>query len=282
MNAAGEEPRLDRPEELQGRQRTGLVTLMFTDLVGSTQLKADLGDRAGVGLIQSHHALVRDLLRTCSDAEEVSTAGDSFLIRFAKPSDAVKLALLLQSRLRAFNAGRAKPLLERIGLHLGEVVIDQLHTGETDLLGMHVDVCARVMGLAQGAHILMTRAVFDSARQVLKGQDIEGVGALSWVSHGWYMVKGMDEPLEVCEVAEAVLGAPLPPTTSDKAQKVLAEGECVLGWRPAVEQVVPNTKWILRRSWVRGALARYGKPGTKSSANTGCSSFVFARTGCGR
>ncbi len=67
-------------EEFRRKHRTGLVTLVFTDIVGSTQLKQALGDREGVALIQHHRALVRDLLSQFKEAEEIETAGDSFFI----------------------------------------------------------------------------------------------------------------------------------------------------------------------------------------------------------
>ena len=89
-------------EEFRRKHRTGLVTLVFTDIVGSTQLKTALGDREGVALIQTHHALVREILTQFKEAEEISTAGDSFFMVFVKPSDAVRFALLLQSKLRAW------------------------------------------------------------------------------------------------------------------------------------------------------------------------------------
>jgi len=104
--------------ETRHSSRTELVTLVFTDIVGSTALKQQLGDKAGAALIQQHHALVREVFQPLADAQEISTAGDSFLIRFAKPSDAVKFALLLQSRLRGFNQDREMPLQDRIGIHL--------------------------------------------------------------------------------------------------------------------------------------------------------------------
>jgi hypothetical protein len=101
---------------------------------------------------------------------------------------------------------------------------------------------------------LLTRAVFDNARQVLKGEDIEGVGQLEWLNHGPYLLKGLDEPVEVCEVREAGQEqAPGPPTTSEKAQRqVRPDEEPVLGWRPAVGQMVPNTKWILEKKLGEG------------------------------
>jgi len=259
MDAAGETKPLSRDEGRQAESNTELVALVFTDLVGSTQLKTDLGDRAGVGLIQTHHALVRELLQSSSQAQEIQTAGDSFLICFKKPSEAVRFALRLQQMLQQFNQTSARPLEERIGIHLGEVVVGESQARPAGLSGVQVDLCARVMHLAHGGQILMTRAVFDSARQVLKGSDIERAEALKWVSHGWFLLKGINEPLEVCEVAEGAHGTRSPPTKSEKAQKVLAEAECVLGWRPAVEQVVPNTKWILEEKLGEGGFGEVWK-----------------------
>ena len=257
-------------EEFRRRHRTGLVTLLFTDIVGSTQLKTALGDHAGVALIQSHHALVRDILSQFKEAEEISTAGDSFFIVFVKPSDAVRFALLLQSKLRALapanvrppEAGRALPstphpgsLCDRIGIHIGEVVIEEREGAAKprDLYGVQVDLAARVMGLAQGDQILLTRSAFDNARQVLKGEDIPGLGELSWLNHGPYVIAGLEEPLEICEVGEAGLAHLQQPADARKAhRKVSADEEPVLGWRPAVDQLVPNTQWVLEKKLGEG------------------------------
>src|SRR5437870_981669 len=86
--------------EFRRKHRTGLLTLLFTDIVGSAQLKQKLGDEAAVALIARHHELVRELRRGFSDAEEIETAGDSFLLVFVRPSDAVKFALRLHAELR--------------------------------------------------------------------------------------------------------------------------------------------------------------------------------------
>lgn len=221
-----------------------LVALVFTDIVGSTALKHALGDRAGVTLIQQHHQLVREILARLPAAEEIVAAGDSFLLMFHRPSEAVQFALQFQSRLRQFNAGKRLPLEDRIGIHLGEVVVQESGAGEKpiDLQGIAVDTCARVMSLARGGQILLTRAVFDSARQMLKGEDIEGVGALTWVSHGRYLLKGVEEPVEICEVAESGQSLLRPPDTTEKARRhTLPDEEPVLGWRPAVGQPVGRT-----------------------------------------
>ncbi len=235
---AGESP--DQPV----RHQTGLITIVFTDLVGSTALKQQLGDRAAAGLIQQHHGLVRELLRGFTGGEEIETAWDSFLIVFSRPSDAVHFGLLLQARLREL-----KPKLEdRIGIHVGEVVIREQDGSDNPkgLTGIQVDTCARVMALAQGGQILLTRFAFDNARQMLKGEDVAGVGPLEWLNHGSYLLKGIETSLEVCEVGEDGIAPLQAPAGSEKAQRqVTAEAEAVVGWRPAVGQVVPSTRWRL-------------------------------------
>jgi WD40 repeat protein/class 3 adenylate cyclase/tRNA A-37 threonylcarbamoyl transferase component Bud32 len=233
-----------------------LVTLVFTDLVESTALKRSLGDQAGAALIQQHRALVRELLRQFPGSDEIETAGDSFLLVFSKPSAAVTFALLLQHRQRQLGEKSGHPVPIRVGVHLGEVVIEEHETGRKakDLYGIQLDTCARVMSLAKADQVLLSRGVFDNARQVLKGEDIEGIGPLEWLNHGPYLLKWLEEPVEVCEVRAAGRAeAPGPPTSSEKAQRqVRADEEPVLGWRPAVGQPVPNTRWLLEKKLGEG------------------------------
>src|SRR2546425_12498543 len=99
-------------------ERSKLVAIVFTDMVGSTQLKQDLGDRDGLALIQRHHALLRELLTKFHEGEEISTSGDSFFLVFGNPSDAVRFALLLHAKLRALGQATARPVLDRIGIHV--------------------------------------------------------------------------------------------------------------------------------------------------------------------
>jgi WD40 repeat protein/serine/threonine protein kinase/class 3 adenylate cyclase len=229
------------------RHRTGIVTMVFTDIVGSSALKQQLGDHVGAQLIEQHHALVRATLAEFPAGQELSTAGDSFFLVFSTPSEGVKFALMLQRRVRERSSQAGVVVRDRIGLHMGEVLFQEadLERGR-DLIGLNVDVGARVMGLAQGSQILLTRPVFDSARQSLKGEDIPGIGQLSWLNHGLYQLKGIEDPLEVCEVGELGGGLFCPPGTTEKARRFeVAEGEPVLGWRPALDQSVPNTPWVL-------------------------------------
>lgn len=231
----------------QRKHRIGLVTLLFTDMVGSTKLKQELGDREAVRLMQTHHSEVRDLLRKYPGGEEISTAGDSFFLVFAKPSEAVKFSLQVQARIREWSRQCPVRVKDRIGIHVGEVFIEELEGSGgkvNDLYGIQVDSAARVMSLADGDQILMTRFAFDNARQVLKGQVIDGVGDLAWKNHGLFKLKGVEEPLEICEVGEVGYAVLRPPENSDKVQRYTgADGEKPAApARPAAGHVVMSTK----------------------------------------
>jgi class 3 adenylate cyclase/TolB-like protein len=252
MNSDESRDRQAQLEEFLRRHRLGLLTILFTDIVGSTRLKQELGDQQAVFLIQRHRALVREILARFAEGQEIETAGDSFLLIFSKPSDAVKYSLLVQSGLRSLAEGERDRIAIRIGIHVGEVFLHE-HDAATKLAGLQVDTCARVMSLGVGDQILVTRFVFDNARSVLRGSEISGIGALSWMNHGPYRLAGVEEPIEVCEVGEAGLAALTPPPDSDKAHRHITAGdEPVLGWRPALAQRVPGTEWTLEQKLGEG------------------------------
>jgi class 3 adenylate cyclase len=211
----------DKVAAFQRKHRIGLVTLLFTDMVGSTKLKQELGDAEAVRLMQKHHSLMRDVLRLFPGGEEISTAGDSFFIVFAKPSDAVRFSLIVQSKLRKLSEEVDYIVADRIGVHVGEVFIEEMEGSDkvNDLYGIQVDTAARVMSLGEANQILMTRFAFDNARQVLKGQELDGIGLLTWKSHGLYDLKGVEEPLEVCEVGEAGFASLKAPEASEKVRR---------------------------------------------------------------
>jgi WD40 repeat protein/class 3 adenylate cyclase/tRNA A-37 threonylcarbamoyl transferase component Bud32 len=225
------------------KRRSGLITVLFTDMVGSAALKQRLGDRASSVFFDQHHRIIRETLSKFAGGEEIETAGDSFLISFGTPSDAIQFALLTQSRLGVLAAEQNVSALDRIGIFVGEVVIKENETGAKprDLFGIPIDICARIMSLATGGQTLMSRFAFDAARPMLRGDEF---GALQWLNHGPYLLKGIEEPIEICEVRAAGSSAS-PPTSNEKATRVSTDGNLVLGWRPALEQLVPTTRWKL-------------------------------------
>ncbi|MEA3208186.1 MAG: serine/threonine protein kinase, bacterial [Chthoniobacter sp.] len=242
-------------EDFQRRHRSKLVTMLFSDIVGSTKLKQILGDRGAIEAIQAHHALFREILGSFEEGEEISTAGDSFFLVFTKPSDAVRFSLLVQAGMRRLAGQTGHPVLDRIGIHVGEVWVNEsAGPGKNkDLYGMQVDTCARVSSLGGADQILLSRFAFDSARQVLRGDDLGNLAPLSWLNHGPYLIKGVEEPLEVCEVGETGKSALTRPADTDKARRFLSpDSEPVLGWRPAVDQRVPGTSWVLEKKLGEG------------------------------
>lgn len=239
---------MKRPESSEAvlPGRVEVMTLMFTDLVGSTRLKDRMGNAEGLRLIHAHHALLRSVLGEYPGATEISTAGDSFFIAFSRPSDAVVFALRLQARLREWGRTQPVRLEDRIGIHAGEVeVVRNAEGGLRDLHGLEVDKCARVMALAGGGRIFLTRFAFDNARSSLRGLPLPGVGRLEWLDHGRMPVKGVTEPIEIFEVAETGQSRPGPRILP---LVLLSAGIAVLGARlPPVRDASYDLAFLTRR-----------------------------------
>ena len=221
--------------------------MLFTDLVGSTDLKRRLGDVVAARAMAAHDVLFRNCLKQHNGTEQ-DDAGDGFFATFAVPSDAVRCGLAFQSGLNKLDL--PERLSARVGVHMGEV----MQVASTDardeppkLLGLAIDTAARVMSLAQGGQVLITRHAFDSVRQQrVTGPNDETV---EWLAHGEYQLKGVEEPLEIFEAGVPDFSPLTPPPDSEKAKRVLAPGEeATLGWRPAADLPVPNREtWLLKR-----------------------------------
>jgi class 3 adenylate cyclase len=120
--------------------------LLFSDLVGSTALKARLGDAAAGDLIARHQAHVRALIGETA-GREIDCAGDGFFLTFAAPSAAVSFGL----RLQQLHAAELDLPAVRVGIHLGEVTERPAPAGSskpTLVEGLAVDVASRVASLA--------------------------------------------------------------------------------------------------------------------------------------
>jgi class 3 adenylate cyclase len=126
-----------------------LTTVLFTDLVGSTEVASRLGDHAWSELLLRHHQAVRrELLRF--GGREVKTTGDGFLATFDGPARSVKCAVAIRQRLGELG------LSVRSGVHTGEC---EMIAGDVGGLGVHI--AARVMALANGGQIVVTGTVRD-------------------------------------------------------------------------------------------------------------------------
>jgi class 3 adenylate cyclase len=126
-----------------------LATVLFTDVVGSTELATRLGDRAWRDLLGRHHAAVRRELERWR-GREVDTAGDGFLATFDGPARAIRCAVA------AVDAVQGLGMEIRAGVHTGEVEVSN-----GDLRGIAVHIGSRVSGLAGPGEVLVSRTVSD-------------------------------------------------------------------------------------------------------------------------
>jgi class 3 adenylate cyclase len=124
-----------------------LATVLFTDIVGSTQRAAELGDRKWREVLDSHDRVVRRQLQRF-DGCEVNTSGDEFLATFDGPGRAIQCACAIRDAVRAWG------IEVRVGLHTGEIEV----RGD-DVAGMAVHIGARVVALAAASEVLVSGAM---------------------------------------------------------------------------------------------------------------------------
>ncbi len=132
----------------------GTITLLFSDIAGSTPLNRRLGDERFAELLRTHDRIVRDLVRT-HEGVVVKTQGDGFMAAFHAVDHAVPCGLALVERL-AEDPDVGEPLDLRIGIHTGPAV-----TADGDVFGSNVAFAARVAGKARGGEVLVSEAVRD-------------------------------------------------------------------------------------------------------------------------
>jgi class 3 adenylate cyclase len=146
-----------------------LVTLLFTDIVGSTERVAELGDRAWLRLVENHHAKVRGLLARYGGCE-VDCAGDGFFATFATATSAIGCGAAITSSVRPLG------LEVRAGVHTGEC-----ERVEGAVRGIAVHTAARLSKLARPGEVLVTATV----RDVVAGS---GIG---FAERGSHELKGL-------------------------------------------------------------------------------------------
>jgi DNA-binding NarL/FixJ family response regulator/class 3 adenylate cyclase len=176
---------MTRPEVSVGKGERLLASILFTDIVGSTEVATRLGDRGWTELVQRHHAIIRDELERYG-GREMDTAGDGFFAVFDAPTKAIVCATAVTGAVR--DAG----LEVRAGVHMGECEVL-----EGKMAGIAVHVAARLMSKAGPGEVWVSSTIHD----LLAGSDIKfrdrGTHELKGLEGEWrlYSVIGEREKL---------------------------------------------------------------------------------------
>jgi class 3 adenylate cyclase len=177
---AAADPRRDYPS------RSGLVTILFTDLASSTALTQRLGDAKAQELVRAHNSIVREALATIGGTE-IKHTGDGIMASFPTASGALECAVAIQRGVVewADRAHRDAPLQVHIGLNAGEPVAE-----ERDLFGTSVQLARRICDHATAGQILASNVVRELAA---------GKGFL-FADIGGVVPKGFEDPVRLYEV----------------------------------------------------------------------------------
>jgi class 3 adenylate cyclase/pimeloyl-ACP methyl ester carboxylesterase len=161
-----------------------LQIVLFTDLVGHTEMMQRLGDARGREVLREHEHITRGLLARYGGSE-IKAGGDGFMVSFGSITAALDCAIALQRAFAERNAEAGEPLQVRVGLNAGEPVADA-----GDLFGSTVILAARIAALADAGEILMPEAL----RHLLSGKTYE------YADRGGVVLKGFEDAVRLYEV----------------------------------------------------------------------------------
>jgi class 3 adenylate cyclase len=162
----------------------GLRTLLFTDIVGHTDMMQRLGDAMGRDVLREHERITRETLKA-HGGTEVKTMGDGFMASFGSVAQAMECAIALQRAFAARNDAGGEPLSVRVGLNAGEPIEE-----DGDLFGATVIMASRVCGQAGAGEILIPEPV----RHLLAGKPYV------YADRGETMLKGFEDAVRLHEV----------------------------------------------------------------------------------
>ena len=222
------------------RSGAGLVTLLFTDIVGSTELLGRLGDAAFEEVRRSHFHLLRDAVDVAGGSE-VKNLGDGLMAVFPSAVDALGCAVAIQQAVARHNrrAGEQR-FAVRVGLHVGEPISD-----EADFFGLSVVIAKRLCDQAEGGQIVASRLVADlvGARGVFRFLDV-----------GLVDLKGIAEPVAACTLEwNEQASRPLPPSL------VALQEAAFVGREPELEKL--QRAWDRAQATAREVVLIAGEPG---------------------
>ncbi len=177
------------------------ITVLFTDLVGSTALLSRVGEDRAEALRREHFALLREAIAG-SGGREVKNLGDGLMVVVPSAADAVAAAVAIQQGFECRNRAAVEPLLVRVGVALGDADVE-----DDDYFGVPVVEAARLCAKAEGGEILVTDIV-----RALAGSR----GGFDFAPAGELELKGLEQPVLAHRVqwapmvAEDDVAVPLP------------------------------------------------------------------------
>lgn len=236
----------------------GPVTIMFTDIEGSTALRTSLGDAETNALFRRHDELVKEQIEAHQGYDQGAALGDGFLSVFVSTRRAVACAIGIQKALDSFNRSRSGPPLNvRIGLNTGEVAWQ-----DDQLSGEAVHAAARVCAAGSGGQILVS----DVTRQ-LAGT----VPDVTFHDAGEFHLKGFPQPWRLFDVVWVRETSSLPEQVfvGREAELALLRGKLasalkghgglvLIGGEPGVGKTT-LAKQLVVEAGQRGALAVFGR-----------------------
>ncbi|HKR02055.1 MAG TPA: DUF5939 domain-containing protein [Pyrinomonadaceae bacterium] len=165
----------------------GTLTVLFTDLRGSTQLYREIGDAPAFGCVMNHFDVLREAIAE-EDGAMVKTIGDAVMAVFRRPAGALRAFLAAQQVLASPPADK-RPLLLKVGIHTGPCIAVTLN-GRLDYFGCTVNMAARLEGLSSGGDVVVSSAVYadPEVAEMLDGPESELTASRFEV-----MLKGFDE-----------------------------------------------------------------------------------------
>jgi class 3 adenylate cyclase len=170
------------PGGAESQRDPGIRTVLFTDIVGSTELTQRLGDDAAMVFLQVHDQIVRDALRELA-GREIKHTGDGIMASFFSAVAAARCATRIHRALDQYaQEKRGVPIKVRIGAAAGEPVEDHM-----DLFGSTVQLAARLCSQAQPEQTLVSNVVAELC--IGKGLTFHDLGEVS--------LKGFDRPIRV-------------------------------------------------------------------------------------
>ncbi len=143
------------------------VTILFTDLAGSTALYSQKGDSQAYSLVNQHFNLLFEIVDQHNGAV-LKTIGDAIMAAFTSPDDAIKAAIAMQETMQNFNHRFESPdnhLILKVGVHSGPCISVTLND-RSDYFGTTVNTAARVEGLSQGNDIVFTESLLNYAKAI--------------------------------------------------------------------------------------------------------------------